>query len=236
MTTATRSDAVVLLEGDLPTTLRAVREELNTALRKPVLGAWPDECDFHDAPQPKAIGEILVDELHTHLANRRIGFLFREEIKSGGQVKGALASKVSGKLHYYTELEFMVEVNWTIWRELRPAQRIALIDHELCHFGTEDGENGLKLLLLPHDVEEFSAIVQRWGLWDRGLIAFNRAINHQMSLFLDQPAALEDKHEAVAKPGEGLKLVADEEARRAEADGPARDGGTPAKPRKKGKK
>lgn len=63
----------------------------------------------------------------------------------------------------------------TIWQgawnfALDERQKKALTDHELCHLMAEEamdkqGNETLKLSLLPHDLEEFNAVVRRHGMW-----------------------------------------------------------------------
>ena len=85
---------------------------------------------------------------------------------------------MGGKLEYFSELQLLVEVNWEAWFLLTPAQKVALIDHELCHFGREEDEKTgeVTYVTLPHDVEEFAAVVQRWGIWKHDLERFARAV------------------------------------------------------------
>lgn len=65
---------------------------------------------------------------------------------------------------------FVMEISLDTWGEdidgvrwgLSDEQRVALVDHELCHFQvTEDGEPKLR----SHTVEEFADVVKRHGLW-----------------------------------------------------------------------
>jgi len=98
----------------------------------------------------------------------------------------AQASKVTGKLHHYSRLDFLIEVNWTKWASLSPARRLALIDHELTHCSREETDDGeTKYVLLPHDIEEFHSIVRRWGAWRPQLADFANAMGEgqQLGLF-----------------------------------------------------
>jgi hypothetical protein len=60
-----------------------------------------------------------------------------------------------------------------VWDVLPQKTKVALVDHELCHAWAEanqkeddDGEaEPVKLSMRPHDLEEFSCIVRRHGLW-----------------------------------------------------------------------
>jgi hypothetical protein len=65
-------------------------------------------------------------------------------------------------------------------------QRVALVDHELCHFGREEDDKGNRSwVLVSHDIEEFKGIVERWGLWRPDLVVFSGAVvhAHQLGLF-----------------------------------------------------
>ena len=84
-----------------------------------------------------------------------------------------MAGKASSKITYLTGHDFTLEFNWTYWTKLSPPQRIALVDHELSHCGVNDKGNWV---VMPHDVEEFASIVERWGLWTGDLVQFNAAI------------------------------------------------------------
>lgn len=55
---------------------------------------------------------------------------------------------------------------------LTDAQRIALIDHELCHCEVDDDGN---LYARPHSIEEFTEIIERHGLWKGDVKEFARA-------------------------------------------------------------
>ena len=72
-------------------------------------------------------------------------------------------------------------INDERWSGLTKAQKVALVDHELCHAVqkvSKDGESGYGMR--NHDIEEFSEIVQRHGLWTQGLETFAAAMGEQM--------------------------------------------------------
>lgn len=121
----------------LPDILREHQFEIAEALAQPLLMNWDEEWSFHSAAQPEAIGHVLVEAIHSDIHDASIGYLYREKIKTRDRIVLAQASKVSGKLAHYSNLDLLVEVNWTAWRRLSPLQRVALIDHELCHFSSE---------------------------------------------------------------------------------------------------
>lgn len=157
---------------------------MRDALATPIPGGeWPEDTKYRAAAQPKAIAGVLVEHIHKHLVNAEIGFLYREKITGrGDSVVLGKASAVSGKLHHYSKLDLLVEINWEAWGKLTPDQRVALMDHELEHFKRDD-EKGT-YYLVDHDVEEFSSIVRRWGLWLPDLKRFEAAMA-QLNLGLD---------------------------------------------------
>lgn len=128
----------------------------------PQLATWPEGDKFMDAEQAKAIGLALIGELHKHLVQAKIRYLFKQHVGGRGESLPAKVSLASSKVKYLTNLDFIMEVNWTTWVSLPIETRVALMDHELSHCGREE-EGGY--LILKHDMEEFNAVVARWGLW-----------------------------------------------------------------------
>lgn len=158
-------------------------EAMQEAVSGQVFGAWPEGHTYYEADQPREVGKLLVGALHRHLANASIGYVFREKMSDRDKAILGKAGKAGAKLEFFTDLDFLIEVNWSGWLRLSKAQRVALIDHELCHFGVEATEKGPRWVLLHHDVEEFSAIVQRWGLWRPDLREFAGIVSEQRDLF-----------------------------------------------------
>lgn len=73
---------------------------------------------------------------------------------------------------------FVITIYETYWRRMRDETKRAVIDHELKHCGASlDKWGDVKLWIVPHDVEEFSDIVERHGVkWRGSLASFDRAI------------------------------------------------------------
>lgn len=165
--------------------LEGARANLEIALHTAVPATWDDAEDYVEARQPREIAEALIDVVHVDLERARIAYLFRKEMTKGGdRVQLAHASKVPAKWRHLAKLDFLIEVNWTHWRLLQPRERIALVDHELCHCGRDlEAE---KWVLVHHDVEEFGTIVRRWGAWKPDLAQFAR----QLELFTVRAGAV----------------------------------------------
>ena len=90
---------------------------------------------------------------------------------------------------------FLVTIYQDFWksRSTTDHQRRALVDHELTHCWSEeqvdkDGNPTGKILLslLPHDLEEFHLIAERYGAWRPDIATFAKALRDgQPSLFDD---------------------------------------------------
>lgn len=159
---------------------------------------------YSAAPDVAEIGARLIAEHHRHLLNTRVEFLYRSEAsRSGGRfilgkcraVKGyqallATPDVIEDPDGSSEDLAFfLIEVARDTWEMLNASQRIALVDHELCHARIEmDDDGDLQLRIAAHDVEEFGAILQRHGLWKPDLTAFIRALGpEQLSLLAENP-------------------------------------------------
>lgn len=130
------------------------------------------------APDVKEIAEKLIKEHHPDIAEFRMEFVFVDKTpnKGGKEVWGTMR-KVSALPAYlaaddkdqadgYTEPFFVMVISKPIWENLPDDKKVALVDHELCHAGVKTDKDGNpKPHIIPHDLEEFTAIVKRHGLW-----------------------------------------------------------------------
>lgn len=141
---------------------------------------WPEGTKRLEATQASLIAKALISKIHKDVRKAQVGYLFRERMQDRGMVKLATAKKANADLEYFAELDFVIDFNHEAWLQLTPIAKIALVDHELAHLGIDD-EGGF--CLVPHDIEEFSAIVQRWGLWRPSLITFGHVCSQQVEIF-----------------------------------------------------
>jgi len=87
--------------------------------------------------------------------------------------------------------DFLILIDRNIWSGLDLEQKMALVDHEISHCSVareDDGEtpkmhkDGSPVwAILGHDVEEFTGVVERRGLWNEDLRAMARAIIDRLS-------------------------------------------------------
>jgi hypothetical protein len=88
--------------------------------------------------------------------------------------------------------DFIILLREAFWRDpqVTDHQRRALLDHELTHAGLKhdvhgepvEDERGRKVWRVrKHDLEEFSCIAERYGVWKRDLETFARALDRARS-------------------------------------------------------
>ena len=124
----------------------------------------------------KDIAEQIIQDWHPHLEGVKIAYISKvkppkkakkgspaKQPRQGKKIVMAKAAKVSPKMQALMSdgYVFVIEFNDAIWQELAHEKRIALVDHELCHLGSDaDG-----FYLKGHSVEEFREIIKRHGFW-----------------------------------------------------------------------
>jgi hypothetical protein len=152
---------------------------------------------YTPAPEVERIAYELIPEYHKHLCHFdvRIKYLFRNDTpQKGGKLVWAQARKVTGLNAFLAGEEredgaidksfFVIVVSEKVWMTLDAKQKTALIDHELAHCWAEENDKGeLVLSMLEHDLNEFAAIVERYGNWRKDIEQFLRAAKrHQGAL------------------------------------------------------
>ena len=114
--------------------------------------------------------EVLHDH-HTHLRNANIVCLFTSKArKRNGRVVIASCEAVNETYRYLTDANFIITVFDKAWEMLADEEKRYIIDHELCHAFIGEDKNGEPVYkTVPHDLEEFNEIVERYGLMQRDL-------------------------------------------------------------------
>lgn len=134
---------------------------------------------YTPAPEVKKIAEELIPDYHPHLEGQRVEYVFVDTIpnKGGKQVWGTMRkiSSLPAYLAFAGDADsedvppfFCMVITKPVWEQLPDKSKVALVDHELCHATLEED----KLKVAPHDLEEFTAIVERYGLWRKDIQDF----------------------------------------------------------------
>lgn len=175
-------------------------------------------ANYRPAPEVADIAQDLIGEHHTHLLNRKIVYIFRDspQKRAGTEIWGK-ARKVSGLNaflnaradgdldveHSYDEEAdhsyFVIEIAEPIWEHLDETARRALVDHELEHCEVHFSDSGKESLrIIPHNLEEFTAVVRRHGLWKSELRRFAKVTNEQLELDVDVQVSQADEDDVAA--------------------------------------
>jgi len=130
---------------------------------------------YGEAEEVEKIASRLIANYHPELASARFRFLFKDKAsKKGGRPVMGTINKMSDKMLYLIEVDFLMEVPLEIWQGLDNTKRSALVDHllERCT-GEESEESGeMKWSVREPDVHEFNSILRRYGAWTDELSQF----------------------------------------------------------------
>lgn len=110
------------------------------------------------------LAKKVIEKWHPDLEEASIAFIFRTEApKNGNMVVYGTASRIKPE-HQLLGLDhdFLIWLAQDKWYTLTDAQKVALIDHELCHCSFNEKD---KPTMVDHDIQEFACIIQRHGFW-----------------------------------------------------------------------
>lgn len=124
----------------------------------------------------------LLDAHHEELADARIVLAWNTGWKPDvdGRCTLGMCKKASDLSRELAPYDFIVLLRREFWEsdKVTDRQRDALLDHELQHATVAFDKDGEPMVdergrtifrIRKHDIEEFGAIVSRWGLWKRDL-------------------------------------------------------------------
>lgn len=129
--------------------------------------------------EPYLIMEAIIAAERADLVQAKIGICWRSGWKQNrwGLLKLGQCKKRSELDRSLDEYDFVILLNAEAWRTFNGEQRTRLLYHELFHAVIEVDANGdekrdaagrLITATRPHDIQEFSAVVERYG-WDEDL-------------------------------------------------------------------
>lgn len=140
---------------------------------------------------PSEVYKVLdnvIGELRHDLEEQkcRIALAWRYGLKRNkdGQLVLGKCKKVSELDKLYAEFDFVIILNSEAWKTLNPAQRKALVHHEVCHIAIATDQNGntkkdtrgrTAFRVKKHDIEEFGDVVAVHGCYKRDLAQFVEA-------------------------------------------------------------
>ncbi len=135
------------------------------------------------------IAADLIPKYHPRLTGIEISHLLNvkapKKVSKNGKSTGkqqrkdkkitiAKCSKVSAKTCAVAEkdVHFVIEYDSLIWDALPPDKKQAVVDHELGHCGNDaDGT-----YMVPHSLEDFKFMLERYGFWKSDVEDFARTV------------------------------------------------------------
>ncbi len=158
----------------------------------------PAASDYEPAPVVETIAKDLIAKHHPHLASAAISYVFthKKMTHQGRQAAGKMSRPPKLQV-YHHDFDFILIVDWQWWADngRSKQQKLALIDHELCH-GTakEDAKTGdVKFGIRGHDVEEFAEIIERHQLWTEELRKFHGFAMTNVKKFIETGSGNTDR-------------------------------------------
>ena len=109
----------------------------------------------------EALGKQIIDELFPQLLNVSIAWLSSDKAKmNNGKKVFAECAKVTEKFDWCCPYDFTITVYEPNVIELNEEQMKILLEHELMHIGVDEN----RLYIVPHDAEEFTEIIRKYGI------------------------------------------------------------------------
>jgi hypothetical protein len=131
----------------------------------------------------------LVTAHHPHLEDARIALAWNSSWKRNvdGRLTLGKCRRASDLDRELAEFDFVIVLLRSFYEDadVTDLQRRALLDHELCHADVKLGPDGDPAVdergrtvyrIRKHDLEEFSAIAERYGTWKRDIESFAIAL------------------------------------------------------------
>ncbi|MCG9891063.1 MAG: hypothetical protein MH252_08310 [Thermosynechococcaceae cyanobacterium MS004] len=147
--------------------------------------AVPDQKesgDFADCPQPvyDVLSVVLATDEHRSLSTYKFRLLFKKKISHRkGRRTLATVKILSPQERLISDgADILIVIDWFFWMG-NPEKQEPLLFHELCHLQLDEESN---LVSVGHDLEEFRAVIEKYGDWNRDVLPFAKAIK-QFDLF-----------------------------------------------------
>ena len=134
------------------------------------------KCNYIIIPEGQEPYQVLAEAvaLHDDLSGCNIALAYRKATKADADGRMVLGKcvKVSDLQKEFAQFDFIIVLNMESWRDFSDAQKLALMDHELCHIGEVfDDETGERVCdergrKLPHrllDGREWSEMPKVWN-------------------------------------------------------------------------
>lgn len=124
-------------------------------------------------PKIESIANKLIQdqELLEYIRNSevRIAYLVSDHaLKKNGKSVFGQCEKIQEKYKWTIPYDFTITLFQPNIEHLTADQIEILVFHELLHVGIKEGSDGEKYKIIPHDLEDFDAIIRRYGIdWSK---------------------------------------------------------------------
>jgi hypothetical protein len=149
-------------------------------------------AQFWHAQEVEDIAKEYIEKYHQHILDFKVKVVYRftDKIsKTGNKERWGNCRKITGLNAHLSNAEndgepyFAITIPIDIWNVLPQDKREALVDHQLCHIDAkadqeEDSDGSepvVKLSMKPHDLEEFTCVARRHGMWQEDMEDFFEA-------------------------------------------------------------
>src|SRR5690348_4498506 len=164
----------------------------------------PKKVSFQIIEDPSPAHKVLKSALewHEELDGATVKLAWRKGTKQDvdGRIVLGRCVKVSDLHREFFNADFIVVLNREYWDAFSDAQRLALMDHELCHAAIKLDKNGQEMYdekdrqvfrTRKHDLEEFREVVERHGLYKDDLRLFAETVRSakKVPLFAEKKAS-----------------------------------------------
>lgn len=107
------------------------------------------------------LGNAIIQELFPKLTTVSIAWLSSDKAKmNNGKRVHAECSKVTEKYDWCCPYDFTITVYEPNVLGFTDEQMKILLEHELMHIGVDEN----RLYIVPHDAEEFTEIIRKYGI------------------------------------------------------------------------
>lgn len=173
------------------------------------------KINYEIVPQQHEAYRVLTKMRKYHLdaisADIRLAWQDAMKPDQDGHLVLGRCVKISDLQREFNEFDFVIVLNREAWDDpdFTMDKKEALIDHELCHVGSVEDDDGAKYddrgrrvwRTKKHDIEEFQEIVVRHGCYKRDLERFAEALIKRRK---SEPSLFDEEQTAA-----GLKIVKD---------------------------
>lgn len=170
------------------------------------------EVNWTEAPQSVIhTAEAIIHTMHPKLRDARIAFVFRDKAQKQGErfILGQ-CTKVPAKFQPLLEYDYIIWLSEDDYAGMTDKQREALIFHELYHIKYNYEADSWSIR--PHDVQEFSAVIERYGIYSPDVRKVKEAMDkyetQTLPGLLDNAIEMSYKGRVVSMTGRELERAA----------------------------